>query len=503
MKIKVHRGPSSEISYVDLKPSAKIHIMGICGTAMSSLAGLLKEKGYTVCGSDRHFYPPISEELKQMGVSTFKGYEAQNIHSGLDLVVVGNVISRNLPETQALLSSGLPYVSLPEALNSFVMGGKNTVMVCGTHGKTTVSCLSAWILHECGRNPGFMIGGVSEDFKTGFRLSNSDWFVVEGDEYDTAFFEKTPKCIHYHSTYTLLSNIEFDHADIYRDIKDVERAFRLLMEKKVSSSCLIAGVDSPLVEKLISLTKQKVVTYGIKKGAWRLINREPVSGGGQILHVKNPEGKKMEVKTSLSGEHNALNVLSVWVLSCELNLNLEKALLALKNFQGVRRRFQVLGDFSGVTLIEDFAHHPTAVSAVLQSAREIYPGRRLLALFEPRSNTSRKNIFQEEYQKALSLADLIFCMEAYNSSSIPESERFSSKLLVDHLNQSKASALSRDSCFYGKDGGDRYRAFYAEDVRNMVNLVQKQILKGDVIVIMSNGDFGGIYSLLKTALCAQ
>ena len=486
MRLKVHCGPFADISYIDLKPHANIHVMGICGTAMSSLAGLLKEKGYNICGSDRSFYPPISEELERMGVSTLKGYKAEHIHSDLNLVIVGNVISRNLPEAQALLSSKLPYISLPEALNSFVIRQKNTVMVCGTHGKTTISCLSAYVLHECGQNPGFMIGGVSENFKTGFRLSDSNWFVVEGDEYDTAFFEKTPKCIHYHFTHTVLSNIEFDHADIYKGIKDVEKAFRLLMEKEQSvSSCLIAGVDSPLVEKLISLTNQKVVTYGTKKGDWRLINRKPIAGGGQILQVRNPKQETVEIPIPLPGEHNALNALSVWVLSHELNLDRGKVFLAFKSFQGVRRRFQVLGDFSEVTLIEDFAHHPTAVSAVLRSAREMYPGRRVLALFEPRSNTSRRNIFQKDYQKALSLADLVFCMEAYKASSLSESERFSAKQLVDNLNH------------------NRKGAFYAKNVEDMLDLVQKQVLKGDVIVIMSNGDFGGICSLLKKALLSR
>ncbi len=486
MKLKIHRGSSAETSYIDLKSDAEIHIMGICGTAMSSLAGLLKEKGYNICGSDRHFYPPISDELRKMRISTVKGYEAQNIHAGLDLVVVGNVISRNLPETQALLSSGLPYISLPEALNSFVIGEKNTVMVCGTHGKTTISCLVAWVLHECGLDPGFMIGGVSENFKKGFHFSDSNWFVVEGDEYDTAFFEKTPKCVHYHSTYTLLSNIEFDHADIYRDIKDVEQAFRLLMKKKISaSSCLIAGIDSPLVKKLISITDQKVITYGTNEGDWHLVKRTPVPGEGQLLQVKDPEGETVEIRTPLPGEHNALNVLSVWVLSCVLNLNKEKVLSALKRFQGVRRRFQVLGHFSGITLIEDFAHHPTAVLSVLKSAREMYSGRRILALFEPRSNTSRRNIFQKDYQNALSQADLVFCMKAYNASSVAESERFSSKLLVDNLNRQKK---------------EKKRAFYAEDVEQMVGLVKQKVLKGDVILTMSNGDFGGIYSLLKEAL---
>ena len=482
MRLKVHRGPNSDISYINLKPSAKIHIMGICGTAMSSLAGLLKEKEYDVCGSDKNFYPPISDELKKMNIATFPGYKAENIHSKLDLVVVGNVISKHIPEAQALLQSGLPYISLPSAINTFI-GSKNMVMVCGTHGKTTTSCLSAWVLRECGIDPGFMIGGVSENFKKGFHLSNSHWFIVEGDEYDTAFFEKTPKCIHYNATHTILGNIEFDHADIYKNIEEVEQAFRLLMQKASSpSSYLIAGIDSPLVEKLIPIAKQKVVTYGMRKGDWRLIDRKILPAGkGQILQIKNPDQSIVEIQTPLYGEYNALNILSVWSLVCVLKLDREKALSAFKSFLGVRRRFQILGNFSGVTLIEDFAHHPTAVASVLGSAREMYPGRRIVALFEPRSNTSRRNIFQKEYENALSLADLVFCMKAYDTSCISEQDRFSSQKLVDALNQNGVSA------------------FYASSINDMVSCVKKQVAKGDVIIAMSNGDFGGIYSLLKEA----
>ena len=481
IRIKSRRGPTGDISYVDIKPSAKIHIMGICGTAMSSLAGLLKDQGYVVCGSDKSFYPPVSEELKRMGIPTLKGYKKENIHSELDLVIVGNVISRNMPETQALLSSDLPYITLPEALNSFVIKEKNTVMVCGTHGKTTISCLSAWVLNKCNLNPGFMIGGVAENFNTGFHFSDSDWFVVEGDEYDTAFFEKTPKCIHYLSNYILLNNIEFDHADIYKDIADVEKAFRLLLEKQ-SSSFFVACVDSPLVKKLISSAKQKIITYGMKKGDWSLIHRETLPGKGQVIHITGPKKQAVEIQIPLPGEHNALNALSVWVLSQALNLDQNQVLSAFESFKGVRRRFQVLGDFSGITLIEDFAHHPTAVSSVLQSVREMYPGRRILAVFEPRSNTSRKNIFQEDYQRALSVADLVFCMEAYNVSGIPESEQFSAKQLVQHLNEKSTPAFS------------------ADDIKNMVTHIQQQAVKGDVIIIMSNGDFGGIYSLLEETL---
>ena len=483
MRLKIHRGPDSDISYINLKPSATIHIMGVCGTAMSSLAGLLKKRGYNVRGSDNHFYPPVSEELKKMGISTVHGYRSENIHSGLDLVIVGNVISKNMPEAKALLKSGLPYMSLPSALNSFVIGKKKGVMICGTHGKTTISSLSAWVLHECGLDPGFMIGGVAENFDSSFQLSDSNWFLLEGDEYDTAFFEKTPKCIHYNTTYTLLNNIEFDHADIYRDIKEVEGAFRLLMEKKVSSdSCLIAGIDSPLVEKLISVTKQKVFTYGLKKGDWQLLNRTVLSKRkGQVLQIQNPDQSIIDIQSSLHGEYNALNVLSVWSLVCLLKLDQKKALSAFKSFLGVRRRFQVLGEFSGITLVEDFAHHPTAVMSVLRSAKEVYPGRRIIALFEPRSNTSRRNIFQKDYEDALSLADCVFCMEVYNISCISEGDRFSSKQLVNNLNRKGQTA------------------FYANSIKDMTLIVQKQVIKGDVIIIMSNGDFGGIYSRLQEA----
>ena len=479
-QVRVHRGLIGSTSYIDIKPPAKIHIMGICGTAMSSLAGLLKEQGYVVCGSDKSFYPPISEELKRMKIPILQGYKKENIHSHLDLVIVGNVVSKNMPETKALLSSGLPYISLPEALNSFVIKKKNTVMACGTHGKTTVSCLSAWVLNEFGLNPGFMIGGVAENFNRGFRFSHSNWFVVEGDEYDTAFFEKTPKCVHYHSKYILLNNIEFDHADIYKDVEDVERAFRLLLEKQ-TSSLLIACIDSPLVKKIISSAKQKIITYGVETGDWALIHRKVLPGKGQVLYVVGPKNQKVKIPIPLPGQHNALNFLSVWALSQVLNFDQDQVISAFKNFKGVRRRFQVLGDFSGVTLIEDFAHHPTAVSAVLKSTREIYPNKRVLAVFEPRSNTSCKNIFQKDYQDALSVADLVFCMEAYNSSFVSKLERFSSKALVQCLNKNNTPA------------------FYADNVEDMVVNIHQQATRGDVIIIMSNGDFGGIYSLLKEA----
>ena len=482
MLIKVRKGSSNELSSFQLKPSAKIHIMGVCGTAMSALAGLLQEKGYEVSGSDRNCYPPAGAELKRLHIPVLKGYKASHIHPGLDLVIVGNVISRHFPATQALLYSQIPYISLPTALNHFVLQHKKPIMVCGTHGKTTTACLSACMLK--GLNVGFMIGGVAENFKKGFHLSPSPYFVLEGDEYDTAFFQKTPKFIHYHFNYVLLNNIEFDHADIYQDMTAVEKAFAMLIKKVVSTNAvLIAGVECPVVRKLIAPVRQKVVTYGKRKGDWRLIRRTPLPRLGQILFIKNMATKEtVEIKIPLVGEHNALNALSVWVLSRVLKRDREEVLSALEGFLGVRRRFQILGVFAGRTLIEDFAHHPTAVSAVLRSAREMYPHRRVLALFEPRSNTSQRNIFQKQYEKALSLADMVFCMEAYNFASVPEKQRFSARQLVDNIKATHKPA------------------FYADSAKELSLLVKKQSRPKDIVFIMSNGDFGGLIPLLKKSL---
>ena len=483
MQLKTQAGNLGKPCYIEVKIPMKIHIMGICGTAMSSLAGLLKSKGHHVQGSDQNFYPPISDELKQMGIPTFSGYKEKHIHSDLDLVVVGNVISKKMPEAQALLKSNVPYMHLPEALNAFVLKERIPVMVCGTHGKTTVSGLCAHVLQECGWDPGFMVGGVLENFKRGYKIGRtSSFFVVEGDEYDTAFFEKTPKFLHYHSVYTLLNNIEFDHGDIYKDLHEVEKAFRLLMEKKPSSprSCLIAGVENPLVKKLLPWTKQRTVTYGVKKGDWTLQKREPLGATGQKLWVKNPDQSTTEIETPLLGLHNALNVLSVWVWSRVCGLNKEQSRKTFKSFKGIRRRFQVLGDFSGVTLIEDFAHHPTAVSAVLQSTKEHYPNRRVLAIFEPRSNTSRTSIFQKEYEKALSVADLVFCLKPRPNPYTKTG--FSTQKLVTALKEKQKPAFS------------------SQKVGDMVQLIKKEARTGDVALIMSNGDFGDIYTLLKKAL---
>ncbi len=501
MRLKVRRGPGSFFSTMELPPSARIHIMGVCGTAMSALAGLLVKSGYQVSGSDKSFYPPASEELKNLGITLLKGYKKKHIHKTLDLVVVGNVITKKMPEAQALLKSHLPYVSLPEILSPLFMAQKNSIMVCGTHGKTTLSFLSAHLLKSGGKSPGFLIGGVSKNFKAGFCLKKSaSFFVVEGDEYDTAFFQKSPKFLHYPWGVTLLTGVEFDHADIYKNIKEVQKVFLTLVRKKQPALPLkfrkktfhgfIMALSSPFMKILAGEAKKaghKVITYGKSEGDWQWIKRTKTEGPacGQILTVQNPTGRKTPVQTPLLGEHNAWNVLGAYVLSRVLKLNLKSTLSALRDFKGVKRRFQIRGRWGGVTVVEDFAHHPTAVRAVLKTAREHYPSYRLLVGFEPRSATSRTNIFHRQYVKALSLADLVFCLKATNQSRIAKDKRLNTKKLVKDINTYKSKGP---------------KAFYARDAESMASQIQKHSRKGDLLILMSNGDFQNIYSLLPQKL---
>ena len=503
--LKVRRGREGTCSFMDLQSPARVHIMGVCGAAMSALAGLLVQNGYRVSGSDRAFYPPASEELKSLGVKLFKGYKREHILPQWDVVVVGNVISRGMEEADALLHSRLPYVSLPDFL-SFLMQDKTSVMVCGTHGKTTLSFLCAWILDQCGKDPGFLIGGVSKDFQAGFRWSKSPYFVVEGDEYDTAFFEKTPKFMHYPASHILINNVEFDHADIYKNLREVQQAFRRLVTERAKApgalKSFVVGLSSPFMEELVACAEKnspscQVVTYGKNRGDWQLLKQTPLPDSGQMgqkLVVKEPGGDTVSVETSLVGEHNAWNVLGAYALSRTLGLDPQSVLKALSDFKGVKRRFEFLGTWRGVDVVEDFAHHPSAVREVLQAARQHAPGRRLLVAFEPRSATSRRKVFQTSYQQALALADIVFCLKAYDQSKLDEPDKLNSEDLVKgicRIFQSKNTASS-------PGGGERGKAFYAPTVEDMASQIQATSRPQDILILMSNGDFQPrLFALLK------
>lgn len=518
-----------------INPGSHIHLMGICGTAMASLAGLLKSMGYKVTGSDQNVYPPMSTQLQELGIEIMQGYKKENLNPRPDLVIVGNVITRQHEEAQALLSSDIPYTSLPKAMGEFAIGDRHSIVVSGTHGKTTVTSMMAKVADECGVKPGFMVGGIPLDYGRSFCVAEGDFFIIEGDEYDTAFFDKVPKFIHYKPKYVILTSVEFDHADIYRDLDDVKRAFRMLIERIPEDGRLIAYADSLNVMELSALAKCKVITYGMKgpvhnksraynQTHYQIVEREIIQGRNHFA-VKRYDSSSMgadkmaDVAIRSPGEHNALNATAVLALTQELGWPLHRALQGLASYQGVKRRQEVIGTPGGVTLVEDFAHHPTAVKVTTEAIREKYLGNRngalaetksgtvkadakttadavevkaataaatehgrLICLFEPRSATSRRKVFQKDYISAFRAADLVIVAKAYDQSKISESERFSTEELVDDICQSGQKALEMPNA------------------DAIVSYLKNEVKKDDVVLIMSNGGFDGIYQKLLAAL---
>lgn len=464
-----------------LKPGAHVHLMGICGTAMGSLAGIFKSLGFKVTGSDQNVYPPMSTQLRELGIQLMEGYRAENLNPRPDVVIVGNVISKANPEAQALLATDIPYTSLPKAMGEFVIADRNSIVIAGTHGKTTTTSLMAWMAETCGLNPGYLIGGIPENFSHSFRATESNWFVIEGDEYDTAFFDKVPKFVHYRPKHVILTSIEFDHADIYADLEAVMASFRRLVELIPAEGTLVANADDKNVAKLLPLAKCKVVTYGLESGMYRAIERDVI--GGRNHSCVAFDGQKIaDVALKMFGPHNTLNALGGFALAKTLNWPMTQVLQSLATFAGVRRRQTLLGEPGGVAVIEDFAHHPTAVKLTIQGVRERYPDRKVIAVFEPRSATSRRKVFQRDYVEALSTADAAFVAEAFDQTKISEGERFSSAQLVADLKSNGAAAE------LGKSSDE------------LVSKISGIARKGDVVLVMSNGGFDGIYQKLLSAL---
>ena len=465
---------------VSLKASDRIHFIGIAGTAMAGVAGLLKQKGFDVRGSDQNVYPPMSEQLKKKHISWDTGYDSARL-KGSSLVIVGNSISADNLEAQALLQSDIPYLSLPEVIRAFLIEDKQSLVVSGTHGKTTTSSLLAWLVEYCHGESSFLIGGIPNNFNQSFKHSKSPWFVVEGDEYDTAFFDKRPKFIHYQPFSVILTRIEFDHADIYENLEKVKNSFGLLTASLPQDGHLVVNAEDKNILDVVKNFSKKVIFYGITKGDYRLEDRK-VYSSCQEFCVVTPSGKKLQVTLPLFGLHNAMNALSVLALACELGWDSDRMIEGMAQFQGVRRRFQILAETPKVALVEDFAHHPTAVSAVLSALREKYPKRDLIAVFEPRSASSRRNVFQKQYAEAFSKADKVFAAAPYREFEIKKEERFSSLELEQDL---KARGVV---CQFHKD------------VQSMAQAVVQNMTQPSVIVVMSNGPFGGIHQKIQDLL---
>ena len=463
-----------------LKPGDHIHLMGVCGTAMASLAGLLKEKGFKITGSDQNVYPPMSTFLRDMGIEIMEGYRASNLNPRPDFVVVGNVVSKHYEEAKALLDSEIPYASFPETLRDRIIENRHSIVVTGTHGKTTTTSMMAWVCEQEGLKPGFLIGGLPKNFSRSFQNPGGDYFVVEGDEYDTAFFAKVPKFCFYKPRFVILTGIEFDHADIYDRLEDVVGAFSSLLKLiPEDEGCLVYNSGDKNLREIVHLYNGPKISYGLKKGDWRAGSIE-YRHHGFDFDVFYKSKKVEKVFLPMFGEYNVLNALSVYALSRHLGFGLSLK-SAFSGFKGVRRRQEFIGEPGGIQVIEDFAHHPTAVEATIKSFQRRKGDGRVFVIFEPRSNTSRRKIFQKEYLKALKLSDYLLVSKPFSGTSpLPAHDRLDVEKLVSEVSKTKPA-----------------RSF--EQVEEAIEIVKKEAGVGDKVLIMSNGGFQGIYEkILKT-----
>ncbi len=467
---------------MNLRPGSHIHLMGICGTAMASLAGLLKDRGYKITGSDSNPYPPMSTQLESLGITIQKGYKKENLNPKPDFVIVGNVISANNEEAQELIKLEVPYTSLAKAMGELIIENRQCICVSGTHGKTTTTSMMAWVAQSLGVEPGFLIGGIAKNFSKSFQNPKGNFFVIEGDEYDTAYFDKVPKFIHYRPKHVIFTSCEFDHADIYKDLDAVKSAFAKLMQLVPADGTVMACAEEANVMELRLLSKAKNnFTYGLKKGDYQA-QVQAVTETGTNFTVSF-QGKNLgSFHVTLTGDYNVLNTLSVVGLSHQLGWDLAKVAAALKTFEGVKRRQEVLGEPKGILVIEDFAHHPTAVRETVKGIKSKYKGRKVFGVFEPRSATSRRKVFQKDYVEAFKECDETLLAKAFDQSKIDAENRFSSEELVADLQKSGKSAEAYDNA------------------DQIVASLKSKARKGDLILIMSNGGFDGIYQKLMTAL---
>jgi UDP-N-acetylmuramate: L-alanyl-gamma-D-glutamyl-meso-diaminopimelate ligase len=464
----------------------KIHLAGIAGTAMASLAGLLRERGHHLTGSDQDVYPPMSTQLEALGIPVRSPYGAANVPADADLVVIGNALSRGNPEVEVVLDRKQRMSSMPALLAEEFLRGRTCLVVAGTHGKTTTTSILSYILHHAGRDPSFLIGGVPVDFERSYRLGRGPHFVIEGDEYDSAFFDKRPKFVHYMPDVAVIGNVEYDHADIYPDLASVQRAFVHLMNLIPRRGLLVAGLETPALRDILPRAQSPVETFGLGEGAdWRAVDVRPAPDGWRFRLMRR--GADLgEFRLAVPGEHNLRNALAAVAAASAVGVDPEAARPALASFGGVKRRLEIRGRGRGVTVYDDFAHHPTAVRETLRALRSLLgpgPGR-LVAVFEPRSYTSRTRVFQEEFARAFQEADRVIVSAAHLPGKVPEKDRISEGELVGAISE------------LGKD------ARFVPAVDDIVSLLAAELREGDRVVILSNGGFGGIHDKLLRALDA-
>jgi UDP-N-acetylmuramate: L-alanyl-gamma-D-glutamyl-meso-diaminopimelate ligase len=463
------------------------HLIGICGTAMASLAGMLKARSHHVTGSDANVYPPMSTQLESLGIKIIDGYRRENAAIGADVFVVGNAISRGNEELEEVLARKLEYRSLAEVVKDEFIRGRRALVIAGTHGKTTTTSVSTWVTETGGLAPSFLVGGIVQNFGASFRVTDSDYFVIEGDEYDTAYFDKKPKFMHYLPEIAIVNNIEFDHADIYDDIEQIKKEFFRLMNLVPANGKLIVGIDSKHAREVFEKNRKKIFTnietFGISDDAkWNA--REIVFDEEETRFTVFRENARWKTfRTKLIGEFNVRNCLAVIIAADAWGVSPEKIQEAFDTFKSVKRRVEIRGVEDGVTIIDDFAHHPTAVEETLKALRQKYSGRRIIAVFEPRSWSSRLAVFQEPYAQAFTYADQVLIAGVYNTSKASELGK------VLDVNELAASINTPER-----------PAMSMPDADAIVEYLSPEMKPGDVVAVMSNGGFGAIHDKLLEVL---
>jgi UDP-N-acetylmuramate: L-alanyl-gamma-D-glutamyl-meso-diaminopimelate ligase len=462
---------------------ARIHFIGICGTAMATLAAMLKARGHEIQGSDSGVYPPMSEFLTREGIAVFDGYRADQITANIDRVIVGNAISRGNPELEEVLDRKVRFTSLPEAIRDEFLWQSRSIVIAGTHGKTTTTALAGWLLTAAGRDPSVLVGGIANNLDGSYRLGSGRDFVIEGDEYDSAFCDKTAKFLKYLPDIAVVGNLEYDHADIYADMEALRTAFRRLVSLIPRSGRLVLGADSGEAMRLAALARCPVVTFGTQADAdWRASAITP--DGDRLRFDLTVRGERRgPVTLPLRGEHNVWNALAAMAAGEAAGLVVDDMTGAVEQFRGVRRRLELRGVERGVSVLDDFAHHPTAILETLRAVRWSYPDRRIWAIFEPRSATSCRRVFQTDFVRAFreSGADEVILASVFRQS-LPEDERLSVAEVVAQL---RAAGV---------------HARHIATVPEIVRTVAEEVHDGDMVVIMSNGAFEGIHDKLLTAL---
>ncbi len=459
-----------------------IHIMGICGTGMAALAGMLQASGFTISGSDSGIYPPMSDFLQHLNISLTGSYDPENLSPPPDLVIVGNVITRKNPEAVALAQTAIPYLSFPQALAQFFISSKTSLVVAGTHGKTTTASLLASSLHLAGLDPSFMIGGIVREFKANFRIGNGKHFVSEGDEYDTAFFDKGSKFLHYRPNIAIITSLEFDHADIFADLEAIKQTFRKFVALLPKDGLIVAHLDDPNVKEIVRNAPCEVQGYGFGRNNDWSLDQVKQENGLSHFRVKQNRQNWGELAVRLPGRHNCLNSLAVAAVMQRIGLNRDTIHQGLSEFGGVKRRQEVRGIEAGVTVIDDFAHHPTAVRETLGALKEAYPGKRLICVFEPRTNSSRRSIFQQDYIPCFDAADRVLVREPLPLDNVAAPDLFSAKKLAKDIQARKIEASS-----------------FATTEMILENLA-RNLQAGDVVAILSNGGFDDIHNRLLARL---